>query len=85
MIPKLVRLGIVGMGLNNMASTFALVVGVPDLRYRKQAVCTQPQELLNQCLARFSVPYCPKIQTLGSVKRLLGNSSGASRPSAGSN
>ena len=45
------------MGLNNMASTFALLAAVPDLRYCIQAICTQPQELLDQCLARFTVPF----------------------------
>ena len=51
-----IRLGIIGMGLNNMASTLALLGDVPDLRYRMTAICTQPAELVEQCLRKFAVP-----------------------------
>lgn len=54
---SIIRLGIVGMGLNNMASTKALLAAVPDLRYRIQAICTRRQALLDECQSRFGVPF----------------------------
>lgn len=52
-----IRLGIIGMGLSNMASTFVLLKDVPDLRYRIQAICTLPQQLVDQCMQQFDVPF----------------------------
>jgi predicted dehydrogenase len=54
---NVVRLGIVGMGLNNMASTLALLAGAPDLRYRIQGICTRSQARLDECRSRFGVPF----------------------------
>jgi len=52
-----IRLGIIGMGPNNMASTFALLSDEPDLRYRLQAICTRRAEVLDQCVQQFGVPF----------------------------
>jgi predicted dehydrogenase len=52
-----IRLGIIGMGLSNMASTFMLLKDAPDLRYRIQAICTLPQGLVDQCMREFEVPF----------------------------
>lgn len=52
-----IRLGVIGMGLNNMASTFALLKNVPDLRYEITAICTLPAEYARQCAEFFNVPY----------------------------
>lgn len=55
--PAPIRLGIIGMGPNNMASTFALLEGVPDLRFRLTAICTRRAEVLRQCLERHPVAF----------------------------
>ena len=52
-----IRLGVIGMGPNNMASTFALLKDVPDLRYRLQAICTRRREVLDECAGKMGVPY----------------------------
>ena len=52
-----IRLGIIGMGLNNMASTFILVRNNPGLRYGITAICTRRQELLDACLSKFNIPF----------------------------
>lgn len=52
-----IRLGIIGMGLNNMASTLALLKDVPDLRYRLQAVCSVPQDVVDQCVRKFGAVF----------------------------
>lgn len=52
-----IRLGMVGMGLSNMASTFTLLKDVPGLRYRLQAVCTRSRSTLDACVERFGVPF----------------------------
>ena len=51
-----IRLGVIGMGPNNMASTFALLRDAPDLRYTITSVCTRRREVLDECLEAFSVP-----------------------------
>jgi predicted dehydrogenase len=48
-----IRLGVIGMGPTNMASTFTLLADVPDLRYRLQAVCTRRKEVLDECMEKF--------------------------------
>jgi predicted dehydrogenase len=52
-----IRLGVIGMGLNNMASTLALLQNERDLRYKLQAICTIPKNVLDACLKKFNVPY----------------------------
>jgi len=52
-----IRLGIIGMGLNNMASTFVMLNDVEDLRYRITAICSVPQRTVDDCMARFDVPF----------------------------
>lgn len=54
---KEIRLGVIGMGLNNMASTLALLKDAPDLRYRLQAVCSVPRELAEQCVRKFGAAF----------------------------
>ena len=53
----MIRLGIIGMGLNNMASTLALLKNEPDLCYRISAICTVPQETVDQCMTAFDVSF----------------------------
>ena len=52
-----IRLGVIGMGPANMASTLALLGDVPDLRFRLQAVCTRREEVLELCRRKFNVPF----------------------------
>ena len=52
-----IRLGVIGMGLNNMASTLVLLDGEADLRYRITAICTLPQDTVDACLQKFNVPF----------------------------
>ena len=52
-----IRLGIIGMGLNNMASTFVMLNDVEDLRYRISAICSVPQQTVDDCMAKFDVPF----------------------------
>ncbi len=52
-----IRLGIIGMGLNNMASTFAMLDDVDDLRYKITAICSVPQETVDDCKTKFNVPF----------------------------
>ncbi len=54
---SVIRLGVIGMGLNNMASTLALLKDVPDLRYRLQAVCSVPQATVDQCVRKFGAAF----------------------------
>ena len=51
------RLGIIGMGLNNMASTFVLLKSVPDLRYQITGICASSEAGVKQCAAQFGVPF----------------------------
>ena len=53
---RLIRLGVVGMGPSNMASTLALLKDVPDLRFRLQAICTRRPEVQEECRRKFDVP-----------------------------
>jgi predicted dehydrogenase len=52
-----IRLGIIGMGPRNMASTFTLLKDVPDLRYQITAICGRPEPVIQQCAADFAVPF----------------------------
>lgn len=52
-----IRLGVIGMGPRNMASTFTLVRDAPDLHYDLSAICGLPEDVIRQCAADFSVPF----------------------------
>lgn len=52
-----INLGVIGMGLNNMASTLALLKDAPGLRYKLQAVCSVPQETVDQCVRKFGAEF----------------------------
>lgn len=52
-----IRLGVIGMGPNNMASTVSLLKDEGGLRYDLTAICTRRQEVLDECLKKFSVPW----------------------------
>ena len=52
-----IRLGVIGMGLTNMASTFTLLKNVPDLRYRITAMCSVPADAAAECAREFDIPY----------------------------
>jgi len=54
---EIIRLGVIGMGLHNMASTLTLLKGVPDLRYQISAICALPEADVKQCAEVFGVPY----------------------------
>jgi len=54
---QVIRLGVIGMGPSNMASTLALLQDVPDLRFRLRAVCTRRPEVLEECQRKFDVPF----------------------------
>ena len=49
-----IRLGVIGMGPNNMASTFALLRDEADLRYSMSAICTRRREVLDECVRMFA-------------------------------
>jgi predicted dehydrogenase len=53
----IIRLGVIGMGLRNMASTLTLLKDVPDLRYQITAICAVPEAAVRQCAEEFGVPY----------------------------
>jgi predicted dehydrogenase len=57
MYKEKIRLGIIGMGLTNMASTLMLLKDVRDLRYEITAICTVPSNLAEQCAERFRIPF----------------------------
>jgi len=52
-----IRLGVVGMGPANMASTLTLLEEVPDLRYRLTAICGLGADLMERCAQDFNVPF----------------------------
>jgi len=52
-----IRLGVIGMGPSNMASTVTLLKDVPDLRYRITALCTRRAEVAEECAEKFDVPF----------------------------
>jgi len=53
----IIRLGVIGMGLNNMASTFTLLKDVLDLRYQITGICALPEAAVKQCAEIFGVPF----------------------------
>jgi predicted dehydrogenase len=52
-----IRLGVIGMGPKNMASTLTLLKDVADLRYQITAICGLPEKVIQQCAEDFSVPF----------------------------
>jgi len=52
-----IRLGVVGMGPANMASTLTLLADVPHLRYSITAVCGLGEDVMQQCARQFGVPF----------------------------
>jgi predicted dehydrogenase len=52
-----IRLGVVGMGPTNMASTLALLADEPDLCYAITAICGLPEEAIRRCAEHFNVPF----------------------------
>lgn len=52
-----IRLGVIGMGPRNMASTLMLLGDEPDLRYRITAICGLPAEVIEGCAREFNVPF----------------------------
>ncbi len=52
-----IRLGVIGMGPANMASTLTLLSDEPDLRYEITAVCGLPEKVIRQCAQDFGVPF----------------------------
>ena len=52
-----IRLGVIGMGPGNMASTLTLLADEPDLRYVITAVCGLPEAVIENCARDFGVPF----------------------------
>ena len=57
MTNRAIRLGVIGMGPTNMASTLLLLADEPDLRYRITAICGLPAEVIQRCGREFQVPF----------------------------
>ena len=53
-----INLGVIGMGLRNMASTLTLLEREPDLRYRLTGMCAVPREAAEECARAFKIPFC---------------------------
>lgn len=52
-----IRLGVIGMGVDNMASTLALLKDEPDLRYEITAVCAGSLATVDAVLDRYKIPF----------------------------
>ena len=52
-----IRLGIIGMGPANMASTMTMLQEEPDLRYTITAACARRPDVLEQAARQFKIPY----------------------------
>lgn len=52
-----IRLGVIGMGPRNMASTLTLLKDVPGLRFHITALCAVPEDAARQSAAMFGVPF----------------------------
>ena len=57
MAKNIYRLGVVGMGPANMASTLMLLQNELDLRYRIQSVCARRADVLERMAKQFGVPH----------------------------
>jgi predicted dehydrogenase len=53
-----IRLGIIGLGPRNMASTLTLLPGSPGLRYRITAACSSTREHAEAAARLFRIPFC---------------------------
>ena len=53
-----IRLGIIGMGPTNMASTLVLACEAPDLRYRITGVCGGNAERIAETARKFDIAFC---------------------------
>ena len=54
-----IRLGIIGMGLDNMASTLTLLSEVEGLNYCITAMASIPQKTVSECCRAFNIPFGP--------------------------
>ena len=52
-----IRLGVIGMGPSNMASTLTMLAKEPDLRYRVQSICSRRADVVEKCARDFGVPH----------------------------
>ena len=52
-----IRLGVIGMGPTNMASTLTLLGDEPDLRYTITAICGLPEEVIRRCARDIEAPF----------------------------
>lgn len=52
-----IRLGVIGMGVSNMASTMVLLKDEPDLRYEITAACAGSQETVDAIGDRYEIPF----------------------------
>ena len=52
-----IRLGIIGLGPANMASTMTMLQDEPDLRYTITAACARRPDVLEQAARQFNIPY----------------------------
>ena len=52
-----IRLGIIGMGPANMASTMTMLQDEPDLRYTITAACARRPDVLEQAARQFNIPF----------------------------
>ena len=52
-----IRLGSIGMGPANMASTMTMLQYEPDLRYTITAACARRPKLLEQAARQFDIPF----------------------------
>lgn len=52
-----IRLGVIGMGVNNMASTMALLKDESDLRYELTAACARSQATIDAVRDTYAVPF----------------------------
>jgi predicted dehydrogenase len=53
----IIRLGIIGLGRRNMASTFTLLAAEPDLRYRITAACASRADAVAAAARDFGIPF----------------------------
>jgi predicted dehydrogenase len=52
-----IRLGVIGMGVSNMASTLVLLADEPDLRYEITAICSGSQATVDTVCDRYNIPF----------------------------
>ena len=57
MTSNTIRLGVIGMGPANMASTLTLLADEPDWRYVINPVCGLPEAVIEHCARDFGVPF----------------------------